>query len=311
MHLATPSARRSSRSSGRRTRAATRRAACATVVRIDLPCSPCNRIRLPPARCVGHTPDCLAGVEVARVLAAIDETLPASTGSAPMITHSTSSPAPGRDGSTSAPTSTRRRGTRARRRLCLDQGGASHARRRRAVPPAVHLSRRLALVVRRAVPAQGAGDPARAAHDRGVRRARRARAPAGGALRGGDPSGRDRRRRRPRARSATAAAAGRDRRAWRLARMDARASGLAAGARLSRLRAAPRAAVARARSRRSSIRAFWRRRRRRQRRVVHRPGAVRARTRVAPGAIRYVGIGAATNFRARRWWDPLVVARPG
>lgn len=30
------------------------------VVRVDLPCSPCNRIRLPPARCVGHTPDCLA-----------------------------------------------------------------------------------------------------------------------------------------------------------------------------------------------------------------------------------------------------------
>jgi len=29
------------------------------VVRVDLPCAPCNRIRLPPARCVGHTPDCL------------------------------------------------------------------------------------------------------------------------------------------------------------------------------------------------------------------------------------------------------------
>jgi ADP-heptose:LPS heptosyltransferase len=29
------------------------------VVRVDLPCSPCNRIRVPPARCVGHTPDCL------------------------------------------------------------------------------------------------------------------------------------------------------------------------------------------------------------------------------------------------------------
>jgi ADP-heptose:LPS heptosyltransferase len=42
------------------------------VVRIDLPCSPCNRIRLPPARCVGHTPDCLSGIEVARVMAAID-----------------------------------------------------------------------------------------------------------------------------------------------------------------------------------------------------------------------------------------------
>jgi ADP-heptose:LPS heptosyltransferase len=33
------------------------------VVRIDLPCSPCNRIRQPPARCVGHTPDCLDGVQ--------------------------------------------------------------------------------------------------------------------------------------------------------------------------------------------------------------------------------------------------------
>ena len=32
------------------------------VVRIDLPCSPCNRIRRPPARCLGHTPDCLAGI---------------------------------------------------------------------------------------------------------------------------------------------------------------------------------------------------------------------------------------------------------
>jgi ADP-heptose:LPS heptosyltransferase len=45
------------------------------VVRIDLPCSPCNRIRRPPERCVGHTPDCLAGIETAQVLAAIDDTL--------------------------------------------------------------------------------------------------------------------------------------------------------------------------------------------------------------------------------------------
>jgi ADP-heptose:LPS heptosyltransferase len=37
------------------------------IVRIDLPCSPCNRIRLPPARCAGHTPDCLAGIDVERV----------------------------------------------------------------------------------------------------------------------------------------------------------------------------------------------------------------------------------------------------
>jgi ADP-heptose:LPS heptosyltransferase len=43
------------------------------IVRIDLPCSPCNRIRLPPARCVGHTPDCLQGIDAERVYrAAID-----------------------------------------------------------------------------------------------------------------------------------------------------------------------------------------------------------------------------------------------
>ena len=36
------------------------------VVRVDLPCSPCNRIRLPPARCVGHTPDCLSFLPATR-----------------------------------------------------------------------------------------------------------------------------------------------------------------------------------------------------------------------------------------------------
>lgn len=40
------------------------------IVRIDLPCAPCNRIRQPPARCQGHTPDCLAGVTVDAVVAA-------------------------------------------------------------------------------------------------------------------------------------------------------------------------------------------------------------------------------------------------
>jgi ADP-heptose:LPS heptosyltransferase len=45
------------------------------VVRIDLPCSPCNRIRLPPARCTGHTPDCLAGIGTPQVIVAIDDVL--------------------------------------------------------------------------------------------------------------------------------------------------------------------------------------------------------------------------------------------
>ncbi|MEN3338553.1 MAG: heptosyltransferase [Acidobacteriota bacterium] len=41
------------------------------IVRVDLPCSPCNRIRLPPARCIGHTPDCLSSISADRVLAAV------------------------------------------------------------------------------------------------------------------------------------------------------------------------------------------------------------------------------------------------
>lgn len=40
------------------------------IVRVDLPCAPCNRIRLPPERCTGHTPDCLAFVSADAVFAA-------------------------------------------------------------------------------------------------------------------------------------------------------------------------------------------------------------------------------------------------
>ena len=50
------------------------------IVRIDLPCSPCNRIRRPPARCVGHTPDCLAGIGADAVRAAAIEVLDAARG---------------------------------------------------------------------------------------------------------------------------------------------------------------------------------------------------------------------------------------
>ena len=48
------------------------------VVRFDLPCGPCNRIRLPPARCVGHTPDCLVGVSSDSVFGAATSVLAAS-----------------------------------------------------------------------------------------------------------------------------------------------------------------------------------------------------------------------------------------
>lgn len=50
-------------------------AAHSRVVRIDLPCSPCNRIRLPPVRCRGHVPDCLEGISTEMVIAAAEDLL--------------------------------------------------------------------------------------------------------------------------------------------------------------------------------------------------------------------------------------------
>jgi ADP-heptose:LPS heptosyltransferase len=47
------------------------------VIRVDLPCSPCNRIRRPPERCAGTTPDCLSLVTSARVFEAAIATLDA------------------------------------------------------------------------------------------------------------------------------------------------------------------------------------------------------------------------------------------
>jgi ADP-heptose:LPS heptosyltransferase len=49
----------------------------ARVVRTDLPCSPCNRIRNPPARCQGRTPDCMDGILVRQVIEAAEALLPA------------------------------------------------------------------------------------------------------------------------------------------------------------------------------------------------------------------------------------------
>jgi ADP-heptose:LPS heptosyltransferase len=50
------------------------------ILRIDLPCSPCGQVRLPPERCRGHVPDCLDGLSVETVFAAavdlLDRTAP-------------------------------------------------------------------------------------------------------------------------------------------------------------------------------------------------------------------------------------------
>jgi lipopolysaccharide heptosyltransferase I len=50
------------------------------IVRVDLPCSPCNRIRRPPARCEGHTPDCLASVTVDAVVGAARDLMSTKAG---------------------------------------------------------------------------------------------------------------------------------------------------------------------------------------------------------------------------------------
>lgn len=40
------------------------------ILRVQLPCSPCGQVRLPPERCRGHVPDCMAGITVESVVAA-------------------------------------------------------------------------------------------------------------------------------------------------------------------------------------------------------------------------------------------------
>jgi ADP-heptose:LPS heptosyltransferase len=50
-------------------------AAHARVVRVDLWCSPCGRVRLPPERCRGHVPDCMDGISVDAVVTAANELL--------------------------------------------------------------------------------------------------------------------------------------------------------------------------------------------------------------------------------------------
>ena len=58
----------------------------AAVVHGALWCRPCNRLRLPPARCRGGTPDCLAGVTVDAVVDAALRLLPAAGDAARGVT---------------------------------------------------------------------------------------------------------------------------------------------------------------------------------------------------------------------------------
>ncbi len=44
------------------------RASRERVVRVQLPCSPCGQVRLPPVRCRGHVPECMDGISVGAVV---------------------------------------------------------------------------------------------------------------------------------------------------------------------------------------------------------------------------------------------------
>jgi hypothetical protein len=92
-----------------------------------------------------------------------------------------------------------------------------------------------------------------------------------------------------------------------VARMDARAIALAAGARLSRLRSGRSGPSGPARVVAFVHRAFWRAEGRDGSAESYIGPVLRAiESRVAQGEVRYVGIGPRTNFRARRWWDPML-----
>lgn len=45
------------------------------ILRVQLPCSPCGQVRLPPERCRGHVPDCMDGITVDVVMRAARELL--------------------------------------------------------------------------------------------------------------------------------------------------------------------------------------------------------------------------------------------
>jgi heptosyltransferase-2 len=50
------------------------------VIRVDLPCSPCGQVRLPPERCRGHVPDCMDGITADVVTRAAQELLEEAAG---------------------------------------------------------------------------------------------------------------------------------------------------------------------------------------------------------------------------------------
>ena len=294
------------------------------VVRVDLPCSPCNRIR-PPAgalrrphaglprrtspRRACSTPRSRCSTRRRRAHRAPRRRM---TDAVILVGRGT-----GRREVRLSDVSRRvRRRTRHRRRHRVDQGSAARARRRRSPCATLHVSRRFAVVVRRALPAQAAGCPATLARSiRSLERLIERESPSQSRARAGadDRSAIVARQAAAARTSATAGRAGSGRStAFALAAIDARASALTAAALASRLRGKRRAPGA-ARRRRGGVRASRLLARRTSATAAPKRTSARCSRRSKSGSrrerIAYVSVGPASNFRARRWWHPLRARR--
>jgi ADP-heptose:LPS heptosyltransferase len=65
------------------------RASRERILHADVPCRPCGQVRLPPARCRGHVPDCLDGIGVAEVVRAALDLIDSAETPAPDVTSAT------------------------------------------------------------------------------------------------------------------------------------------------------------------------------------------------------------------------------
>ena len=310
-------------------RRATRRAVrtigwCASI----FPCSPCNRIRLPPARCVGHTPDCLACIDADSVFDAAMSALDrvgsrcAAPGQARMTDAWPASldERTGRRGESDLGDylDAAARGARAVEahtpgsRACGTRASTACRFRRRFTLRGDSLwwFAELYLHKQQVDPRRSSGRSAAldalVARERPLRVRRRARRPAAARLIAPQVAvARSIRYRGPPAPRSPVAAAGRHGCARR--RADAGGARVAAARRAARRRdARPR------RSPRSSIAPSGEPRTPATAAPSPYIGPVLAALEGTPrpGGVRYVGVGPATNFRARRWWHPLSRATP-
>ena len=294
------------------------RALAERIVRVDLPCSPCGRVRLPPERCRGHVPDCMDGITVSAVAARGQR---AARRRAPGGRPRRDRPDMQRDahlgdaagpGAPHGDRGLRSRPISARPRASRPTRGSSACASCRTT------ARRCASASRTAATRSGGSRSCICTRCAGSTRpwrsrwrSRRSRARAAPARlrhrRADDRVVRDTARRvRARARDLPVECDGAGTRAGRPRARQlphrphraalAAAAGCAPSCRARR--ASPRSSTRRSGASRPTKTAGAG--------ELHRPGARGARRqRLGPNGLRYVGVGPRQNFRARRWWDPV------